>query len=78
MKTAANCDFNGNDIANIGTTSADLCGASCVDPNCYYFTYNPATTTCWLKKPFPAASNVIAAISTGASCGYVNTRLISG
>ena len=79
VMTAADCDFSGKVIGGVIFNYVTLCGANCAgNSTCDHFTYNPTTTTCWLKTPFPAGSNVTATISTGASCGYVTTRLISG
>jgi hypothetical protein len=75
VKIAPGCDFAWNDIGSATVPNADQCGLKCaLNPNCDHFTYNPSTTTCYLKKPVPAGSNKVAASSPGASCGYVTTR----
>ena len=78
VMTSPDCDFTGNDIGSaiVSTTNTNnvaQCGVRCAkNPNCNYFTYNPTTLMCWLKKPFPAGS--VPAVSAGPSCGYVVKR----
>ena len=80
VMTSPDCDFTGNDIGSaiVSTTNTNnvaQCGVRCAkNPNCNYFTYNPTTLMCWLKKPYPVGGNIIAAISPGAFCGYVIAR----
>jgi hypothetical protein len=48
---ALNCDFIGNDFAQVRVTS-DKCGGACVEnPTCTHFAYsNWNGGTCWLKR----------------------------
>ncbi len=67
---AQNCDFNGNDISSV-QSSSELCGSKCSETQgCTHFAWSSHNGgTCWLKGGNVCKTQ--AKLSEGAVCGVI-------
>ena len=73
---ALQCDFPGNDIANVQVRGED-CGSKCeANPSCTHYSWTSYNGgTCWLKSGNINKNNAIRTNDASSVCGVISSRL---